>query len=206
MHTFRATSTLFLVCLLFASCEKEEHDCPILDDNGLTGDINDVLPSAILDSIIARGMPIYGGNTPPDLQGSYLASRLILESSNRENDEIGKQYLDLELTIEEQNDDDLSATIRTTQSNAEGEGLAAFIVGTGNNFTLVAEIETVNEEDGAKSTTVEVYSGRISEAGIVDFSIALFLTDDFGDPSNTLIEIGDGRIFIDEDGLAQRTE
>jgi len=190
--------------LILTACGGGESKTKV-QDNGLTKDINELVPEAILEKMLSLGMPINRGGTPPDMEGIYEAQPLILLASSRDDDQIGTRYGDMHVKFHNQNNKKLEIAVSYNQSNhVFGDGIASFIVGTGNKFTIFSRIDGIL--DGQKYTSVEVYSGTITDNGITDYYQALFMVDDKGDKRNVLIENGDGRVFYDSDGVSRRID
>ena len=179
-----------------------EESAKKVEDNGLTKDINDLVPEDILEKIIALGMPIHKGAKPPKMEGIYEVSPDILIATNIPSDSIGHRFDDLHIKFYNQNNKNLTIKIDYQQDKSEsGHGIGSFIVGTDNQFTIFSKIDGVNW--GKKSVSVQIYSGTITEEGIEDYYNALFMIDDKGDAKNILIENGQGRVFYDSDGMSK---
>lgn len=196
-------SLLVLVIMLaISACEKKD-EVKAVNDEGLTREITDLVPQEILDTIQSLGMVFHGGNNPPSLVGTFEVEPLILVASTRDDDDLGKQYADYYYTFNDQDDKELTiAASISSSAGSTGEGHGAYIVGEGNEFTIFIEVDS--ESDNGSNKTVEVISGIMSEDGIEGLYMALFMIDDYGDPQNAFIEIGDGRLFYDEDAMSER--
>ena len=73
-----------LLPLFFLNCKKTTQSK--VQANGLTVDINKLIPDTTLTKIKNLGMPINTGATPPNITNMYLASPFILKNSNVAND------------------------------------------------------------------------------------------------------------------------
>lgn len=177
-----------------------------LDDNGLTPDINNLVPQDILDEIINLGMPINNGANPPQINNSYLVSPLVLVGSNISSDVIGRKYADYYFKLSNQNNNDLTVDLDFKQASTTGSGLGSFIVGTNNKFSVFSELTIINSTYNDKAKGVLVYSGEFSNDGIKDLMHAIFMVDDYGDPNNHYIEIGTGRVFHDSDKFSEEID
>lgn len=190
---------LVLAAVLFG-CKKEEAE-PKVDENGLTREINDLVPQYILDEMQELGMPINGGATPPDLEDTYLASPFVLKNSNIPADIPGTLFADLEFHFYGQNNQDLTIMIDYITSNGfyteQGEGLGSFIVGDECSFSVFVEVDLTINGDPAKA--LNVYSGEVVNKGIENFHYANFFLEDYGDPNGVFIEVGEGRVLCDQD-------
>ncbi len=198
---------LILTSFIAPGCKKDK-----LDKNGLTKDINAIAPDYIIDIMKELGMPIYGGDNPPSLTGgkskaSYFVSPHILLESNRWDDEIGKKFADMTLSFEKQDRKKLTVLLTTKETissgTALGEGIGAYVVGSGNQFSVFAQVIGYDTRTSAVNKTVEVYSGKIVDGGIENLYTALIMVDDGGDPNDIWIENDDCRVFHDSDGFSE---
>lgn len=190
----------FLTLLVLASCSKDEHEC---DSRGLTSEITDLVPEAILDTLDKYGFDIHGGMNPPDVSGSFVASPFVLEASNVPGDPIGQSLLDYFVTFDNVDLDDLELSLTYENGPETGSGIGSYLVGEGNKFSVFLKVD-VTHTSGNHAEAITVISGAMSNDGIKDFRAAVFLIEDFNDPGNYFIEIGQGRILRDGDGLAER--
>jgi len=192
---------LLLLVLLVMSCSKKSSQPKDkVDENGLTDAINDFVPDSLLDILDSLGMPIYGGGTPPDIGGTYWSSPFELIASNRPSDFIGAIYADYYVRFSNQNNSNLTIVVDYVNGPENGNGLGGFIVGQNNNFSVFSELTVVVGVDTAY--ILNLISGTITQAGIEDFYLALFMLDNLGNPSGYFINNSEGRVFYDSDGLA----
>lgn len=175
------------------------YECP---ENGLTDDINDFLPPDVLEEIIDIGMPIYEGYDPPNLEGTYFVSPFILKNTTVPGESLNQAFADVTLLFSDQNNETLSIMMDYTQVSSEGGGIGSYIVGSGNAFSVFAEVDIV--ASGSPAKMAFVISGEVVSNDIVDLHWATFMLEDFGDPSNVLIDIGQGRLLYDSDGLSPK--
>ena len=193
------TATIF-------SCRKENDEKKV-EANGLTKEINNLIPAELLKEIEDMGMPIYRGDNPPkDITGIYVTSPNILFNSNIVNDyyPIGYKFADEYYNYENQDNKKLTITVKTRTANAIGEGSGAFIVGNGEKFSIFCLLNKERIESGHKYKTINIYSGIITTEGIKDFYSSIFMLEGGGKEWG-LIENGKGRVTYDQDGLAERT-
>jgi hypothetical protein len=190
---------LLFSSILFISCKKEES---LIEENGLSRSINDIMPQATLDSLEAYGMPIFKGGTPPELEGQYLSSPNVLVSSNIDEDEVGNKFVNTTITLSEQNNKYLSLKIEKTHGDGNGEAYGGFVSGEGNDFSIFTEIKMYREQDSC--LLAQVFSGTIASEAIVDFYESLIMLNNYGNPNGYYIEDGSIRVIYDEDGLSER--
>jgi hypothetical protein len=175
-----------------------------LDDQGVTDDINKIVPKEIQKKMTDLGLPINGGGNPPVVNGTYKMSPVILKKSNfSDGFSVGHQFADIYVTFSEQNNDDLTVKVSYVNAGLSGEGTGAYIIGEGDKFSVF--VESINiHENKVQTKTAEVYSGTITNTGIKNLYSALFMIDDGGDPYNDLIGNGQGRLFYDSDGFSEK--
>ncbi len=171
--------------------------------NGLSDDVNDLIPDSLLTVLEDLDMPINEGFDPPNIEGRFSMTPLILKSSNIPEDEIGRSFSDLELEFFDQNPQDLTIQVKSTQGDASGAATGSFIVGQGNDFSVFVELN-ISDSQGSNRKLGIVYSGSITSGGIIDFHCAHLMLNDYGDPNDDLIAIGQARVAIDSDGFSPR--
>ncbi|QNL21041.1 hypothetical protein HZR84_03490 [Hyphobacterium sp. CCMP332] len=210
MNSFKYPGVLsLLLCLAFISisCKKDKEPEPVqktVEDNGLTKDINDLVPADVLAEMENLGMIINRGGTPPPLNGIFLGSKFILKNSNIPEDFIGYRYPDFKVQFTSFNQYNLSVQLDYVNKFESGSGLGAFIVGKGDAFSVFAEVESEKEFENA--TFAYVISGSIVNDTIRDMHVANFMLDNNDNPNLIWIENGEGRILYDKDGDSERIQ
>ncbi len=188
---------LFLIfasgILVFSSCEKK-----------ITPEIKQILPDEIMQAMIDLGMPINKGLTPPDITGTYHVSPFVLYASNISSDYEGMQFADFDVTFYDFNRSDLTVKISYVNGPEAGQGLGAYIMGSGNDFTVVVQMHS-QYTNGDSAVIDMVMSGTLASDGIKDFYYANFMVDNFDNPNNVWIEEGQGRVIYDQDGFSEKT-
>jgi len=204
MKTTKLFLALFITAasMYFIGCDESEDS--LIEENGLSRDINDFMPQEILDILESLEMPINTGGDPPSIEGSFEKSPNILMNSNRSADNIGSTYADLTVTYSDQNSNKLTVTVKQKQNNTEGDGIGSFIVGNNNNFSVFSRIHSYNDYYNDSSLIAKIYTGTISAEGIVNYHDCIVMLDDYGDPNDHYISIGDTRVFYDSDNIAER--
>lgn len=193
----------FILSLFTTSCKDAG---PVIEENGLTKDINDIVPQSIIDEMESLDMPIYTGTNPPNIGigtigRSYKASPFILVSSNITNDSPGSQFGDYYFKLYDQNSDDLTIKLTYSNSGEEGTGLGGYIVGDNNKFSIFAEVNSTYKSSNA--VLVHVISGTLTSDGIEDLYFANFMIDNNENVGGYWIENGEGRVIYDSDGLSE---
>ena len=175
-----------------------------LDDSGLTVEIKDILPEEILEVIDDMDIIMYGGNNPPNVEGTYLISPLALLKSNISTDVIGRLFADIIIQFYDQDPVNLSIKTRDQHAETTGSGSGSFIVGDGNYFTIVGEDFRMDADGDPYCKLAFVISAELSDEGLKNCEYTIVMVDDFGDPDNQLIDIGQLRQVVDQDGLSER--
>lgn len=199
MTTQKILLVLFILAITFVSCEKNEDEVnDLLGDNGIPKAVNNFVPDEIIDEIKSLGMTINTGAKPPTILGTYLASPFILKGTNRSGDyAIGTTFADYYATFSQQDNTNLTISLSYTSSTETGTGIASFISGEGNKFTVFAK--TNSSYNGSNADILQVISGTLSDDEITNFYYANFILDNHGDDSNWMAN-GEGRVLYDSDG------
>lgn len=192
------------VLLLIVSCsndnEQEQFD-------GSQASLEDLFSVEVVQTLEELNFTINEGIDPPNLEGTILISPLILTASNIPQDEIGRIYNDQRYTFFNQNNSENTIDLTgeslsgsTVSSEIEGNG--SFISGSGNNFSVFFIVTSERVQNGAMADSAYSISGTITDEGIIDLEFALIMLDNRGN-SDQFIANGDGRNFIDQDGLSE---
>lgn len=191
-------SVLPLLALITIQC-SELDDSIKLEENGLTKDINALLPQTVIDEFFNLGFTINSGTNPPELANTYLASPFLLASSNITTDVIGRQYADNTIRFYEFNLEKLTVTIDLTEGSNPMETYSGFLVGDGSLFTVFFEVIKSNGVRLAKAI-----SGSVNADGIYNLTYVLYMIDN----NNVLgvIQNGSCRIFQDGDYISEIVE
>ena len=177
-----------------------------VDEDGLTEDINNMLPPDMLKKFIDLGISINGGNTPPNIEGTYLVSPLTLVKSSVNSffePRPGTVYWNnngvMDLSFSEQNSTNLAVKVDySAGADDVGSGLGAFITGEGNKFSVFVEITGIS--GGYQTKSVQIHSGEITIDGIKNYQLAGVVTE----AAPTTIKAGEGRLWKDGDGFSER--
>lgn len=189
--------------------------CACLDDGDQTLVLPEVRRPAPIDNIvptelqekISQYMPIYRGNTPPNVEGSYLAhimTAVYCSDYGHGGYAPGHTFADLYFRFQNQNNSHNTLDYEEQQGTSFASGKGALISGEGNNFT--ACFNTAGESDGIPTKTALVISGTKTSQGIKDFKYAFVFLEKGNDPNDILMAEGEFRIFKDGDDLAANAE
>jgi len=202
---FLALTFAFIALFFVSSCKKdevEEVEAPIIEENGLSREINDLVPEETIVTMQDMGMPVYRGANPPTINGNFLISPMLLFASTNPTEDIGHRFNDFDMTFGNQNNQDYTIQLDFVSGSSSGIDVGSYIVGENGRFTMFGEVITTS--NGVKqSSLLYVISGSAYSNGMKDTYLAIFMLDDFGDPSGTLIDVGQGRVFHDEDGFCE---
>ena len=158
--------------------------------------ITQQIPKEYLEKI-ASHMPIYAGNTPPAIEGSFSMNNYIIVFAS---DGFSKTNLaDLFIQFSEQNNSKNTIMYQDKQSSQASEKTEMIVMGQGNNFTVFAVVPGSNGSATYKLATI--ISGTITDGGIKDCYQAILMVEK-NDPDDKIMAVGTYRIFKDGDGLA----
>ncbi len=173
-----------------------------------TGDINpwdtperidQVVPGYIQEKM-KDYIPIYGGNTPPNVEGGYLISEMATVYCEDNVFAPGEAVADTYIRFSNQNTSNNTLDYEEKSLESVSTGKGAFISGTGNNFT--AFFNTVGASFGISTKTALVISGTKTSNGIKDLCYAFIMVEKGSDPEGKLMDEGVFRVFKDQDGMA----
>ncbi len=198
--------SILLICFSCSSDDDSTNDTFA----GTETDLEDFFSEEVVDALIALDFTINEGGSPPNLQGTYFASPMILTDTNVPSDVIGSKFVDLQFTFfgQENSENTIDFEGETLSGSTVIERLSgidsSFISGEGNDFSVFSIITGEIVNTGAVADVAYAISGTISNDGILDFEIAILILDDRGDPTNSIfLQNGQGRKFIDQDGMSE---
>lgn len=171
-----------------------------LDSNGLTPNINNLVPTYILDEMKQLGMDINTGGNPPNIANSYYASPFILEASNIEDDTVGYTFASFYFKFYDLNFENLTLKLNSKNADEESIGIGSFLAGNGSDFTVFSKV--VATRNGEDADLIYVISGTIVNGGIENMQFSNFMLDNKGNPTGSWIDNGSGRVIHDSDGFS----
>lgn len=166
------------------------------------------IPQEYLSKMSAY-MPIYSGNTPPNIEGVYNMSPCVMVYDSNGSFEPGHKFNSVVTELTNQNMSQNTLTYRDEEIKSDGtvssssNKAEAKIVGNGDNFTMFVVI-TSNSTNGSWTKIASLLSGIKTSSGIKDFYEGFVMLDKY-DPDNKKMKIGQFRIINDQDGMSEPT-
>lgn len=167
-------------------------------DNRITQQI----PAEYLSKVSAY-MPIYSGNTPPNIEGSYLLNPLTVVYDETGHYHVGKVISDMFIRFSGQNMTQNTLSYDMKQGNSTGNSDKVVILGKGNQFTAFF-IET-GTSMGISTKAANIYSGTVTATGLKDITFGYIFIEKGVDPNHDLMDVGKVRIFKDGDRMSDPT-
>lgn len=200
-------SFLFFIILGLTACssnDSNEEENIVPEKNSYEYYVNATMQQAIDD----LGIRIHKGLTPPNVEGVYTIDPFRCTMSNFTDGYLGVNLGASTLTLSNQNTAKLSIdfrnyTIYSYEPKTENwQGKGSFISGEGNKFSILLHSNGELDKGSyiAKYQNLIILSGELDVVnnqikGIKNVQLASIMSDDYGDPHTTLIEIGQGRLF-----------
>ncbi|HCT93370.1 MAG: hypothetical protein A2X19_00805 [Bacteroidetes bacterium GWE2_39_28] len=177
--------------------------------NGLTHEINELVPESIIEELKRLGMPINTGNSPPIVNNIYNVSPLRLKGTNIPGDwALESRFNDVRIRFHSQNNtnltigyEDVSINYTTGAETGSSSGTAGYIVGSGNVFTAFLKVVSTRLS-GEYADLVYVISGTLAGNGINNLNYSIFMLNNHG-YSTVFIDNGQGRVFYDSDYFSE---
>lgn len=165
--------------------------------------INEVVPTDI-QARIREHMPIYNGENPPDVMGTYLVNPVEMIHSSISGDmEVGYEFADQLFRFTNQSFAYNTLDYESIQGTGDQSGEGYFISGSGNNFTVF--FNTTGTSNGIATKQATVISGTKTSSGISYYRMAFVMLEKGADPTGQLVPVGTLRIFKDGNELASNS-
>ena len=168
-------------------------------------DIEDIIPRKVLNNI-KKHMPIYLGDTPPNVEGSYYLNPYVTAYFSDSDSDPERTLTSQIVNFSNQNENILTVTTLDDGDNTSYYTDGTHITGYGDYFTvfydLVGDLDLSN---GNKLNVrmAEIYSGKITSTGISNLYYAFTFTEKGDDPNDEYIDVGVLRIYKDKDGFSE---
>jgi len=165
------------------------------------------IPEEYLNEL-ANYMPIYQGNTPPSIEGTFLMSWDISVFDATNVFKVGDRTADVYYSFYNQNTRKNTISYTSQSVTSEGNIISTItgdgvILGNGNDFTVFFTSNAVKGNSTAKG--VDIISGTITSDGIQDLIWGFVFTSK-NDPDKNFVETGKWRVFKDGDGMSEATD
>lgn len=135
-----------------------------------------------------------------DFAGTYAIDSMQLVATNIAGANFDLYYNPVTITLDQLMPE--TQTLNLESESFPGEPEATYYTASGNRFNTFARIAA--RVEGADIILLTAISATVMPDGLEDLQYTLIMLDDGGDPNQALIEVGQGRLFIDRDGLAER--
>ena len=160
---------------------------------------------------MATYMPIYSGNTPPTVNGTYRISPQTLVYDAGGTYKPGKTFIDFITDFSNQNSTKNTVDFLSKEVDSNGNTFSQsnkaemMLLGQGDNFT--AFVITEGTASGIYQKLANVLSGTMTPDGIKDVYFGILMIDKGDDSASDykLMKKGVFRVFYDSDGLAAKT-
>lgn len=159
-------------------------------------------------------IPIYDGASPPNIEGVYLmdSPRIVYDATGTiDSDYDGFAPMYFKISNQDMTNNTLDFQERQIANGkviSEGEGYGAFISGEGSKFSVFFNTTDLShtEEYDVTSKTALVISGTKASDGIHNLRYAFVVVEKGADPNNHIMDVGDFRVFKDNDELAKTSD
>lgn len=182
---------------LVLSC-NEDTGIPVVQDNGLSTEINKMVPDSVLSVFKSLDMDINTGDTPPELTGMFVVDPFVLDTSTNRSDSLSGMFENMH--IEFSNKIELELSVSYTQGDETGVADKAYITGSDSLFSVFFSIPS--RANGEVADITHIVSGKYSLDGISNLKYALYMLDNKGNPNKIWIANSQARVFKDGDGLS----
>lgn len=196
---------IVFVLTSFYGCSSDDNGGEDINFDGSYEAIQKVIGEEALSNMVSLGMAINTGTNPPLVEGTYELTT-VLEASNDPWDQylIGSAaaFPPQTFKLYDINLEKLTLLYSALGGSQSDQGAGAFISGNGNKFTIVLKLKS-DGGNGTQADVARVLSGEKTSNGFINFQMASFMINNYGNPQGNWTENGQGRIFIDYDGLVK---
>lgn len=213
----KTTFNLFILFIILSTTACSSNDVNENETSSPEKNLYDYyVDSNMQKSIDQLGIIIHKGNTPPNVEGIYSIDPFRCTMSNFNDSLLGVNLGASTLTLSNQNTANLSVDFKNftiysyDAKNETWQGKGSFISGEGNKFSIF--LHSKGELDYGTYVTyyqnLIILSGELDVQndkikGIKNLQLASIMSDDYLDPYNTLIAIGQGRLFTNNYAAAK---
>ena len=213
--------TIYTLCagvfalLTIVGCSKSDDNNSKKDKDKNTTEVTNfnipkeakaILPDKTLTEMVANGMTINEGTTPPNIEGIYLLDNLKFLYTSDPDDHYftkGDPAADYKYKFYDQQGVKVKSDYKALKfgvfDTATGSG--AIISGSGNKFTVF--LNHAANTEGVKNNDVTLISGELTPQGIKNLAFVLTVTEK-KDSENKIMKVGTYRIFTHYESIAQK--
>lgn len=203
MKSLKLLISIAFICLTLFACSKDDDSNDQNEDENIQQLVENFLTTDTKNSLAQLGFIFRDGDDQPDISGEFLYQIMTLSASNVPDDyPIGTTFFPT--TVEFSNLNPQNRTFSFSGNDTEstfGNPTATFYSGIGNNFS--AYVKHYAYEGDSTILVLDAFSGTITPEGIINAQVASLMIDNGGN-SVDYIENNEGRLFVDEDGTAER--
>lgn len=197
------TLKLCIVFLLFASiysCSNDDNSSS--DDEDIRQQVENFVTPDLVDTLNDLGFNFNNGEDTPNIEGRFSFNPRILGGTNIEDDVLGNSYVEFIADLSNIDPELRQLTFQSVSSSGSliATGASTFYSAIGNSFSIYARFNIVTNNQAY--TILRALSGDISDDGIVNGQVVLIMQEN--NNISGLLENGQGRLFVDEDGTALR--
>ena len=198
---------LFSFVFAMTACLDETGETIVLPSGTVS---SDVIPDE-LRGVIEKYIPIYEGNSMPNISGFYLADDVTAVYCSDEGNggyEPGHKFIDYYYYFGPQNSNGVIYDFSAKEGKSISTSKLIQVTGDGSNFTAfyVTETNIDINDDGVNETWTKVstvVSGRVTSEGFRDYKRAIIMVDKT-DPYDKYMKVNVYRVFYEPDGLVER--
>ncbi|MES2455458.1 MAG: hypothetical protein V4594_07955 [Bacteroidota bacterium] len=193
---------LFAMLFIAASCSKKKELVEEINKQEiLSQKIKDIIPEQYIDSLKKLGLTINSDFNPPNIEGTYIATPLIMKATSVPNDNvrIGGKFADGKFQLSAQTSDFDIKLLGRNLLHDRDTSIVTAIAGSGNNFTVYGKVRSTS---GTKSAIFAIIMSGVKDGNTIrDFKMGLINIDNSKGGTGTFIAQGTGRIAVDSDGI-----
>tara|TARA_R110002073_G_scaffold72537_1_gene177518 strand:- start:516731 stop:517390 length:660 start_codon:yes stop_codon:yes gene_type:complete len=196
--------TLLLIVVTACSSDDDNDSQTTIFTNGSMQELRAFYNDGFVDALVNLGFTFNLGNTPPNIEGTYIIDPFILDSTTdpsrmgHEGEDFGSHIP----SFSNQNNNELTIDY-LGQSGGGGQtdiGKGSFIMGSNGAFSVFTKNNT--KIGNITAITAVVISGFIASNGIEDIQFVGAMLDNKG--NQILIDNNTGSLYVDGDGFATK--
>ena len=206
LYLFRVGMLAFI--LFLANCSKEKN--LQVPTTGFSQDIQTIVTQPVIDTLRGWGMTIYEGEQPRNVTGIYLLSPDKCIYDNTPTQWAGQTLDDYKFRFTNQSSLTLTLDYKdVTNAGLEtSSGNTGYLSGNGDSVTIFSKV--TGNVNGVNYHAIIVVSGihiytNPGEA-LSNFKWSLYMKDKDPDPNGNVMQVGGGRIFIDDNGAVAKVD